>query len=175
MTMVPVGWPQPPLEPAARHQGHGEPQPPPRIRSTGPIPAPSFPGDRRRTAGPCLACVRCTTRRPRPRQRADLGLPRAKPVARKSTKSRLLVTRALRGRSRHGFTYVGCPLVVTRHHTRKHHISRRAGGEAGHPRHQALGSFEGAEIPRARLSNGRRPDSISPAALLGGGWQAAFR
>jgi hypothetical protein len=50
------------------------------------------------------------------------------------------------------------------------------GGEAGHPRHQALCSFEGAEILRARrFSLGRRPDSISPAALLGGGWQAAFK
>jgi hypothetical protein len=75
---------------------------------------------------------------------------------------------------------------ATRHHTRKHHISTEElepGGEAasGHPRHQALCSFdsEGADseilVPRARFSYGRtgRPDSISPAslsaALLGGG------
>ena len=44
---------------------------------------------------------------------------------------------------------------------------RLLGGEAGHPRHQALCSFEGAEILRACLSYGRRPDSISTAALLG--------
>ncbi len=52
-----------------------------------------------------------------------------------------------------------------------------AGVHTGHPRHQALCSFEGAETLRARLSYRRRPDSpaISPAALLGGGWQAAFR
>jgi hypothetical protein len=56
-----------------------------------------------------------------------------------------------------------------------HDLDRGTGGEAGHPRHQALCSFEGAEIPRARSSYGRRPDSTSPAALLGGGWQAAFR
>jgi hypothetical protein len=62
-------------------------------------------------------------------------------------------------------------------------------GRFGHPRHQALcslewvmkllskkkKSFEGAEILGARFSYGRRPDSISPAALLGGGWQAAFK
>jgi hypothetical protein len=70
---------------------------------------------------------------------------------------------------------------VTRHHTRREasHLDRGTGGEAGHPRQQALCSFEGAEIPRARFSYGRRPDSesISPVALLGGGWQleAAFR
>jgi hypothetical protein len=43
---------------------------------------------------------------------------------------------------------------------------------------RALCSFEGAEILRARLSqaasDGRRPDSISPAALLGSGWQAVL-
>jgi hypothetical protein len=67
-------------------------------------------------------------------------------------------------------------------HSEASHLDRGTGGEAGHPRthprHQpeALCSFEGAEIPRACLSYGRtgtgRPDSISPAALLGGGWQA---
>jgi hypothetical protein len=58
-------------------------------------------------------------------------------------------------------------------HSEAPHLDRGTGGEAGHPRHQALCSFEGAEIPRARFSYGRRPDSISPAALLarGGGWQ----
>lgn len=60
-------------------------------------------------------------------------------------------------------------------HSEASHLDRGTGGEAGHPRHQALCSFEGAEILRARLSYGRRPDSISSAALLGGGWQAAFR
>jgi hypothetical protein len=60
---------------------------------------------------------------------------------------------------------------VTRHHTRKHRISTGTRGEG----HQALFSFEGAEIPRARPSYGRRPDSVSPAALLGSGGQAAFR
>jgi hypothetical protein len=61
--------------------------------------------------------------------------------------------------------------VVTRHHrdTRKHHISTKE-LEA---KHQALCSLEGAEIPRPRLSYGCRPDSISPAALLDSGWQAA--
>jgi hypothetical protein len=66
-------------------------------------------------------------------------------------------------------------------HSEASHLDRGAGGEAGHPRHQALCSFEpkGAEILKARFSYGRRlgPDSISQAALalLGGGWQAAFR
>ncbi len=69
-------------------------------------------------------------------------------------------------------------------HSEASHLDRGTGGKAGHPRHQALCSFEGAEILcsfegaeilRACLSYGRRPDSISPAALLGGGWQAAFR
>ena len=60
-------------------------------------------------------------------------------------------------------------------HSKASHLDRGTGGEAGHPRHQALCSFDGAEILRARHSYGRRPDSISLAALLGGGWQAAFR
>ncbi len=66
-------------------------------------------------------------------------------------------------------------------HSEASHLDRGTRGEAGLPRHhddQALCSFEGAEIltiRAARLSYGRRPDSISSAALLGGGWQAAFR
>ena len=64
-------------------------------------------------------------------------------------------------------------------HSEASHLDGGTGGEAGHPRHQALCSFEGAEILqlrlRACLSYGRRPDSISSAALLGCGWQAAFR
>ncbi len=61
---------------------------------------------------------------------------------------------------------------VTRQHTRKHDRISTKELEAklsGHPRHQALCSFEGAEILRPRLSYGCRPDSISPAALLGSG------
>ncbi len=34
-------------------------------------------------------------------------------------------------------------------HSEASHLDRGAGGEAGHPRHQALCSFEGAETPRA--------------------------
>jgi hypothetical protein len=59
-------------------------------------------------------------------------------------------------------------------HSEASHLDKGTGGEAGHPRHQALCSFEGAEILRARLSYGRRPDAISPVALLGSGWQAAY-
>jgi hypothetical protein len=51
-------------------------------------------------------------------------------------------------------------------HSEASHLDRGTGGEAGHPRHQALCSFEGAEILRARLSYGRRPDSISSAKVL---------
>jgi hypothetical protein len=71
---------------------------------------------------------------------------------------------------------------VTRHHTRKHRISTeeleaKPGIHDIRCHDEALCSFEpeGAEILRERLSYGRRPDSISPAALLGSGWQAAFR
>ena len=58
---------------------------------------------------------------------------------------------------------------VTWLHSEASHLDQGTGGEAGHPRHpsQALCSFEGAGILRARLSYGRRPDSISSAALLG--------
>ena len=60
-------------------------------------------------------------------------------------------------------------------HSKASHLDRGTRSEAGYPQHQALFSFEGAEILRARLSYGRRPDSVSPAALLGSGGQAAFR
>ncbi len=53
-------------------------------------------------------------------------------------------------------------------HSEASHLDRGTGGEAGHPRHQALCSFQGAEILRARLSYGRRPVSISSAALVDG-------
>jgi hypothetical protein len=96
---------------------------------------------------------------------------------------------------------------VTRHHTRKHHISgasrppsirapvallssssivktaspkkvashldRGTGGEAGHPRHQALRSFEGAEILRARLSYGRRSTGLHLFCSAVGWWMAS--
>jgi len=59
--------------------------------------APSPPGDRRRTAGPCRARARCPVRRPRPRQSADLGrnCSEPNPATPASSESRLPVARAL--------------------------------------------------------------------------------
>jgi hypothetical protein len=74
---------------------------------------------------------------------------------------------------------------VTRHHTRKHLISSLRFSteelEAKLGIHDIRHYYVHSRVLRYlghctfSYGRGRRPDSISPAALLGGGWQAAFR
>jgi hypothetical protein len=58
-------------------------------------------------------------------------------------------------------------------HSEASHLDRDTGGKAGHPRHRALCSFEGAEILWARLSYGRRPDGLHHSCSAVGPWMAS--